>query len=96
MPSLDYFLRKNPLLRWFSAGGNPFSARARTLFRDRMIDEGAAIGSERQDFVARILEVKKANPDQIPDHAVVEYIMTIMLAGSDTVSITLRSIVYYL
>ena len=96
MPSLDKFLRKNPLLRWFSAGGNPFSARAGTLFRDRMIDERAEIGSERQDFVARILEVKRANPEQILDHAVVGYIMTIILAGSDTVSITLRSIVYYL
>lgn len=96
MPYLDNFLRKNPLLRWLSASANPFSVRAGRLFRDRMADEKAATGSDRQDFVARILDVKKANPDQIPDHAVVGYIMTIMLAGSDTVSITLRSIVYYL
>lgn len=48
------------------------------------------------DIVSRILEAKRHQPDQIPDEAVVGYIMTILLAGSDTVSITLRSIVYYL
>ena len=96
MPVLDNFLRKNPLLRLLSANVNPFSVRAGKLFKDRMISERMGTGSGHQDFIARILEVKEANPDQIPDDAVIGYIITIILAGSDTVSVTLRSVVYYL
>jgi len=99
MPSLDKFLWKNPLVRWLSAGSDPFSIRAGKLFSDRMIEEKESIhspGAEKEDIVSRILEAKKAHPDQVPDEAVVGYIMTILLAGSDTVSITMRSIVYYL
>ena len=96
MPLLDKFFRKNPLLRRLTANVNPFSARAGTLFKDRMLDEKTGTGVDRQDFVARILEVRKIKPHQVPDEAVIGYIMTIILAGSDTVSITLRSIVYYL
>ncbi|KAK3168976.1 hypothetical protein OEA41_005424 [Lepraria neglecta] len=101
MPSLDKFLWKNPLVRWFSAKSDPFSIRAGKLFRDRLAEEKTgrdSIGEDkdRSDIVSRILEAKSAHPDQVPDAAVVGYIMTILLAGSDTVSITLRSIVYYL
>ena len=101
MPSLDRFLWKNPLVRWFSAKSDPFSIQAGKLFRDRLAEEKTgrdSIGEDkdRRDIVSRILEAKSAHPDQVPDAAVVGYIMTILLAGSDTVSITLRSIVYYL
>ena len=96
MPVLDKFLKKNPLLRWFKAKPNPFSIRAGNLFRSRMLDEKPGTESTYHDFIGRILEIKGANPERIPDEAVIGYIMTILLAGSDTVSITLRSIVYYL
>ncbi|MCJ1433766.1 hypothetical protein MMC27_003131 [Xylographa pallens] len=102
MPWLDNFLWKNPLFRFLSAKSDPFSVRAGQLFRDRISEEKkASIDSPRKDadggdIVSRILEVKKIHPEQVPDETVVGYIMTILLAGSDTVSITLRSIVYYL
>ncbi len=101
MPALDKFLGKNPVFRRLFTKSSPFSTRAGKLFRDRMTQEkveGDAIedGKDRRDIVSRILQAKKAHPDQVPDAAVVGYIMTILLAGSDTVSITLRSIVYYL
>lgn len=101
MPLLDRFLWKNPLVRWLSKKSDPFSVRAGKLFRDRMTkekNETDSVGNNEHygDIVSRILEAKRHQPDQIPDEAVVGYIMTILLAGSDTVSITLRSIVYYL
>ena len=96
MPFLDKLLLKNPLLRWLSLGQSPFSVRAGTLFNDRIADEKMEKSTGREDFVARILEVKKNNPEAVPGEAVIGYIMTILLAGSDTVSIALRSVVYHL
>ena len=96
MPRLDRVLGKNPILRWLPSNTSPFSIRAGNLFRDRVADEKVGKGAHRQDFVARILEIQKARPREIADEAVIGYIMTILLAGSDTVSITLRSIIYYL
>lgn len=105
MPSLDKLLWKNPLVRFLSKKSDPFSIRAGKLFRDRITkekekekrtDSTREIGhGHHRDIVSRILEAKKHQPDQVPDEAVIGYIMTILLAGSDTVSITLRSIVYY-
>ena len=61
------------------------------------IGKGSITPSDHQvDIVSRILDAKKAAPDDVPDAAVIGYIMTILLAGSDTVSITLRSVIYYL
>lgn len=87
-------------MRWLSAKSDPFSIRTGKLFRDRLAEEKTgrapfdAKGSS--DIVSRILEAQNAHPDQVPDAAIVGYIMKILLAGSDMVSITLRSIVNYL
>lgn len=102
MPWLDLLLRKNPLLRQLPPSANPFSpvssviARAGTIFAQRMADERTGKASEYHDMTSRILDIKRTNPDQIPDEAVVGYTLTFLQAGSDTVSIALRTIVYYL
>lgn len=96
MPSLDKFLRKNPLLRRFSTATNRLAFHAGRLFRERNNEETDSKGFERQDFVARILEVQKANPQRLPDQAMIGYIMTLIIAGSAPTSIALRSIVYFL
>ena len=102
MPWLDLLLRKNPLLRQLPPSVNLFSpvssiiARAGKIFSQRMADERTGKGSEYHDMTSRILDIKRANPDQIPDEAVIGYTLTFLQAGSDTVSIALRTIVYYL
>lgn len=96
MPILDRLLLKNPLLRWTSLGKSPFSIRAGSLFKERITAEEKEKSTKGSDFVAHILEVKKGSPLTVPDEAVIGYIMTILLAGSDTVSVTLKSIIYYL
>ncbi len=102
MPWLDLFLRKNPLLRQLPPPANLFSpvssviTRAGTIFAQRVADEGTSKASEYHDLTSRILDIKRTHPDQIPDEAVVGYTLTFLQAGSDTVSIALRTIVYYL
>ena len=99
---LDLLLRKNPLFRQLPPSANPFSsvssviARASKIFNQRMADERSGKGADYHDMTSRILDIKRAHPDQIPDEAVVGYNMTFLQAGSDTVSIVLRTIVYYL
>ena len=102
MPWLDHLLRKNPLIRRLPSVANPFSSaspfimRAGKLFSQRMADEKTSKSSDYLDITSRILDIKRANPDQIPDEAVVGYNLTILVAGSDTVSIALRTIIYHL
>ena len=99
MPWLDRLMWKNPLLSWFATKPDPFSVRAVDLFTDRMTKEKvhpSKAGGSGADIVSRILEVKRAHPDQVPDEAVVGYILTMLQAGPDSVSIMLCSIVYYL
>ena len=92
MPSLDRFLRKNPLLRRFSTATNRLAYHAGRLFRERLNEKDF----DHQDFVARILEVQKANPQILPDQAIIGYIMTLIIAGSAPTSIALRSVIYFL
>ena len=102
MPWLDRLLRKNPLFSLLPSFLNPFSAaipvitRAGQIFSQRMADEKTGKGSDYLDMTSRILAIKRANPDQIPDQAVIGYNLTFLQAGSDTVSIAIRTIVYYL
>ena len=102
MPWLDRVLRKNPLFPLLPSFLNPFSAaiptilRATQIFSQRMADEKTGKGSDYLDMTSRILAIKRANLDQIPDQAVIGYNLTFLQAGSDTVSIALRTIVYYL
>ena len=102
MPWLDHLLRKNPLFPLLPSFLNPFSAAvpvialAGQIFGQRMADEKTGKGSDYLDMTSRILAIKRANPDQIPDQAVIGYNLTFLQAGSDTVSIALRTIIYYL
>ena len=102
MPWLDRLLRKNPLIRQLPPSLNPFSsasrfvARAGKIFSQRIADEKTGKGANYHDITSRILDVKRANPDQIPDEAIIGYNLTFLIAGSDTVSIALRTIIYHL
>lgn len=102
MPWLDRLLRKNPLLPMLPPSLNPFPSvipaitRAAQIFSQRMTDEKTGKGSDYLDMTSRILAIKRANPDRIPDQAVIGYNMTFLQAGSDPVSIALRTIIYYL
>lgn len=102
MPWLDRLLRKNPLFPLLPSSLNPFSAaiptivHASQIFSQRMADENSGKGSDYLDMTSRILAIKRANPDQIPDQAVIGYNLTFLQAGSDTVSIAIRTVIYYL
>jgi cytochrome P450 len=51
---------------------------------------------DRRDFVSHFIEAKETHPGQVSDQTLVGYIMTILLVGSDSTSVALRAIVYYI
>ena len=61
-----------------------------------MSDEQVAKQTDRRDFVFHILKAQEKDPDQISNQDIVGYILAFLFAGSDTVSTTLRAIVYYM
>ena len=48
------------------------------------------------DFMDAFIELKSEYPDTVNDNTIIGYMLINILAGSDTTSITLRAIIYYL
>jgi cytochrome P450 len=86
---------KNPIYRfgpptfsWATA----FSIEALAK-RQAEIKEGAP--REYEDFLDKFLETKKKHPELVDDNMVVTYLLSNVLAGSDTTAITLCAATYY-
>lgn len=94
MPWLDHVLKKNPLLRLLSVEPDKFSAFSRSLLQERQSGADGYTGT-RKDLLSRFMAAKKKHPDIVDDSQVISYMMTSVLAGSDTTAISLRSIIYY-
>ncbi|KAL9115481.1 MAG: hypothetical protein Q9227_000802 [Pyrenula ochraceoflavens] len=91
-PWLDKFLWKNPLYLWFSKPSSLIAGHAMKHLQARK--ESPPPGSDR-DMYARFQEAKKAHPDIVDDSKVLRFIMTNLLAGSDTTALVLRTVIYY-
>lgn len=93
MPWLDRFLKKNPILLYFSKPSGKFMIRARRLLQKRM-DQGET-DSSRRDFLSRFLEAQKDHPDIVTDQVLLGYISNPLFAGSDTTATVLSTVIYY-
>ena len=98
MPWLDYYLRKNFLVTKLRRFTSPFAVRARRMLQARLAEKEGVSSSvqDRRDFVSHFIEAKELHPGQVSDQTLVGYIMTILLVGSDSTSVALRAIVYYI
>jgi cytochrome P450 len=92
-PWLDYLLRRNPLSLRLS-GTSPFVRRAISKLSERRSNPHLA--SDRTDLLSQFLAVQKSDPDKVPEEFITLYVMTMLLAGADTTTITLRAIVWFL
>ena len=92
MPWLDRVLRKNPLYLYFKTPTSFFAAHSRRLAAERMQDEK----HEGVDMLDGFLDARKKHPDIVDEVTMFGLISTNFLAGSDTTSVSLRSIIYNL
>ncbi|KAK5316270.1 hypothetical protein LTR70_006325 [Exophiala xenobiotica] len=111
MPSLDKLYLKNPIrmalsrLGWTSSN-TPVAEFARKRIAEKLDSEklvlqdgSIASGAEpavRRDFVSRFLEAHEKDPSFITKDRVLALTMANMFVGSDTTSISLLGIFYYL
>lgn len=86
---------KNPIRRFGPptfAWANKFSAEALAK-RQQEIKEGAP--KEYDDFLDKFLQLKEKHPELVDDNMVIHYLLSNVLAGSDTTAITLCAATYY-
>lgn len=86
---------KNPIKRFGPptfAWANKFSIEA-LVKRQQDMKDGAP--KEYDDFLDKFLQAKEKHPELVDDHMVVIYLLSNVLAGSDTTAITLCAATYY-
>lgn len=96
MPIIDYYLTKHPLITRILKIKNAYIDSAAAKLQDRIADSETLSDQHRRDFVSQFLEAKEKYPGQVTDKDIIGYVMTMLIAGSDTSSVGLRAIVYYL
>ncbi|CZT12472.1 hypothetical protein WAI453_008911 [Rhynchosporium graminicola] len=98
MPWVDWLFEKNPLVSLFKPKSSGFFIFASRLVKERADElkilekEGKRSGASL--FIDRFLEAKKKYPDTVDDRTVGIYTTSNIMAGSDTIAIVLRTIVY--
>lgn len=65
-------------------------------FAAREIDDRKDRGSDHQDILDKLLDVRKEKPGEMNDMAVQSMATSNIFAGSDTTAISTRSVIYYL
>lgn len=106
VPWLDKVLKKNPLVMWLGRMGLFNSVTATVPIAQRQIaqksrhfkplDEAMKSGRARVDLLTRFLQAKVDYPEIIDDRAVLGLTLSIVNAGSGTVSTTLSAVMYFL
>ena len=95
MPVLDYWIRKNPISTRFRTATNPFALRASQLLKERLADKEATKRLDRRDFVSHLQEYQCNHPSEVSDRALFGHVMTNLLVGSDSTTIAVRAVIYY-
>jgi cytochrome P450 len=91
MPWIDKLIRKNPIYLYFRQPTSFFAANSRKLVGERLADEKHT----GIDMLDGFLEAQKKYPDLVDQPTLAMYISTNFLAGSDTTSVTMRTIIYH-
>lgn len=101
LPWLGYFHKKNPFARIQKVDSSPFPAfvlshiQAGQQRRKTKHADGNNRSMCQDTFLDHFLLAKELYPESVDDSVVWCYALTNVVAGSDTVAIPLRSILYY-
>lgn len=106
VPWVDRILKKNPILMWLGRMGLWNSVTLTVPIAQRQIakkskdfkpmDESTTSRKSRVDLLTKFLQAKVDNPEIVDDRAVLGLTLSIVNAGSGTVSTTLGAIIYFL
>ncbi|KAF5617651.1 cytochrome P450 monooxygenase [Fusarium tjaetaba] len=95
MPWVDNLIRKNPVARYVIKKTSNSAKFGLDKIQQRR--EKTVLSSDEQtDFLSKFLKAAKANPQLVDDQAIVSYMVTNLVAGSDTTAISIRAVLYYL
>ena len=95
MPSMHAALKGTPLTSVFEKRMGSFPRRARELIQNRRASTAVTASSTREDLLSQILQTKEKHPELVDERVMHGYATTPLLAGADTVTIGLTSIVYF-
>ncbi|KAL7628533.1 hypothetical protein AAE478_000048 [Parahypoxylon ruwenzoriense] len=97
MPTLDFLLDKNPILKLLWPSSQDIISKT---LNKRLLDRYA--GKDKQlhdlshhDLLDNYIQAKESHPEIVDDTQIKLYITVNILAGADTIAITLRAIFYY-
>ncbi|KAK6602264.1 benzoate 4-monooxygenase cytochrome p450 [Botrytis cinerea] len=94
LPALDHWLAKNPV--WPIGPLTVDKAAAycaeQSIARQKGTDSKYI---DQKDMLDDFLELKRLNPGMVNDNTVIGYMLVNILAGADTTSIAIRSIIYF-
>lgn len=88
-------LKGTPLTSVFEKRMGSFPRRARELIQNRRASTAVTTTSTREDLLSQILQTREKHPDLVDDRVMHGYATTPLLAGADTVTIGLTSVVYF-
>ena len=91
MPLLDRIFKKNSIACYFDKASPFFPNMAVRLIADRIANPK----SDANDFLQKFLTVQEKSPQTIHKGMVINWALINIIAGSDTTSISIRSILYY-
>lgn len=95
MPFLDYLLDKNPIRRIGPPNLGNITRISLEHLRARLEGKDTNYDPNVPDFLQYFIESKKAHPDLVNDGTIVGYVLVNLLAGADTIAITIRAIFWY-
>lgn len=95
MPWVDNVWRKNPFARYITKKSTASAQFGIDEIKKRRAKESLTI-NEQKDFLSKFLKIAKEHPNIVDDPAIVSYMVTNLVAGSDTTAISIRAVLYYL
>ncbi len=95
IPSLDFLLDKNPIMRI----GPPNLSNATRIALENLIarlqGKDPHFDPKTPDYLQHFIDSKTENPDLVDDGVIMGYLLVNILAGADTTAITIRAVFYY-
>ncbi|KAK1963582.1 putative cytochrome P450 monooxygenase, partial [Colletotrichum sublineola] len=96
MPWVHGALKGSPITKVFEQRMGSFPKRARELIQARRASgAGETTTDGREDLLTQILATREKHPEIVDERVVHGYVTTPLLAGADTVTIGLTSVVYF-
>ncbi|KAJ5750360.1 hypothetical protein N7533_007388 [Penicillium manginii] len=92
IPLLDRFLDKNPIMRV----GPPTFAWANIFSLGQLQKRYQEEKETKQDYLAKFLEIKEKNPELVDDNVIILWLLSNVLAGSDSTAYTMSAAIYYI